>query len=125
MNQSSKLHLRRILKTLGVSLALLALPQASHAAGVVSGAKVTLVRVDRSGLGMVFFDRPIGNTPPDCRHPAYYSALSFDTRTPGGRAILALALATRSSGAEITVYGSGRCDIYGGHVEDWDYGVGT
>lgn len=107
----------------GMIAGLLALgPVGTNAAGVIAG-KIVAVRVDRDGRAMAFFDQRIGSTPPACVHDAYKSALSFDASTPGGKAVLAAVLMARANGATVTAYGRGACDVYGGHVEDWDYGV--
>ena len=92
-------------------------------AGSVSG-KVIQVRVDKDGRGIVTFDTQVGGAPATCRHSAYTNALSFDANTHGGKAIMALALAAKTSGSSVSAYGMGACSIYGGAwVEDWDYGV--
>jgi hypothetical protein len=94
----------------------------AFAFGSVSG-KVIDIRVDRSGLGMVTFDQQIGGAPPGCVHAAYTNAFGFDTNTPGGRAILAAALAAKASGDTVTAYGTGECASFGNNwVEDWSYG---
>jgi len=73
---------------------------------------------------MVIFDRQVSGTPATCIHPAYANALAFDSTTPGGKAIMATALAAKTTGSYLSAYGTGGCAIYGGaHVEDWDYGV--
>lgn len=96
----------------------------AHAIGSVSGAKVTSVRVDLNGEIMVFFDKPIGGTPPTCVHNAYNNAFAADTKAAGSSAVLAWALTAKSTGANVTVYGMGVCGVYGGtNVETWSYGV--
>ena len=106
-----------------VATALLAcLATHAFAFGAVQG-RVVDIRVDRSGLGMVIFDQPIGGTPPGCVHAAYSNALAFDTTTPGGKAILAAALAAKAGGDMVTAYGTGECTSYGNAwAEDWAYG---
>lgn len=71
------------------------------------------------------FAQNISGTPATCRHPsAYNNALAFDANTPGGKAILAIALSAKATGAPVSANGNGTCAVYGGaHVEDWDYGV--
>jgi hypothetical protein len=94
------------------------------AAGVVASGKVVQIRIDQDGRGMVIFDQSIGGTPPTCVHPAYTNALSFNTTTGGGKGIMAMAPAAKTTGAIVVAYGTGACTIYGGaHVEDWAYGV--
>lgn len=105
-------------------LALLTIvPARSYAAGVIANAKVTEVRIDSNGWGMVFFDVLVAGTPPSCVHPAYKNALAFDANTAGGKAIMAVALSAKAAGSIVHVYGLGTCNIFGGHVEDWSYGV--
>ncbi|MBT9495574.1 MAG: hypothetical protein IV107_25160 [Paucibacter sp.] len=113
-----------IVRVLALVFILCAMSFEAFAYGFISSAKVVQVRIDQDGRGMVIFDKAVGNEPPSCIHAAAYSnALEFDTRTPGGNAIMALALTAKSSNQLLSVYGSGRCEIYGGHVEDWSYGV--
>lgn len=90
-----------------------------------SGAfKVTGVRIDANGLGMVIFDQPLAGTRPSCVVSAYTNALAFDTSTAAGKSIMALAVAAKATGDTVGVYGNGVCSIYGGsYVEDWSYGV--
>jgi len=107
---------------LSVFLAIAVSSQAM-AYGTVTG-KVTAVRVDASGIGMVVFDQPVSGAPASCRHSAYTNALAFDTNTPGGKAILATALAAKATGDTIAAIGAGTCNVFGGNwVEDWSYGV--
>lgn len=94
------------------------------AAGSIGNAKVIQVRIDQDGRGMVVFDQLIAGAPATCVHPAYTNALAFNATTGGGKAIMAMALTAKTTGASIAVYGTGACGIYGGaNVEDWDYGV--
>jgi hypothetical protein len=104
-------------------LVALALSNDALALGYVYG-KVVSVRVDIDGRGMVAFDRPVGNQPASCRVGTYENALAFDANTPGGKAVLATALAAKATGDLVAAYGTGNCNIYGGsYVEDWAYGV--
>lgn len=96
----------------------------SHiSAGTFGEAKVTLVRVDSTGIGMVVFDQPASGTSPTCINAAAYkNALSFDANTAGGKSILAVALAAKATGSIVYAYGANKCSIYNGaHVEDMDY----
>ena len=85
-------------------------------------ATIAQVRVDSNGQGMIIFSKLITGTPPSCVIPAYSNALAFDTNTTGGKAVLAMALAAKISGSEVTAYGLGTCKLYG-VVEDWNYGA--
>ncbi len=87
-------------------------------------AKVLEIRVDADGRGMVVFEQPVGGTPPSCVHQAYLNAFAFNASGSGGKAVMALAISAKTTGATISVYGAGACGIYNGaHVEDWSYGV--
>lgn len=79
----------------------------ASAAGIVSG-KVIQIRVDRDGTGRVFFEQPVVSSPPGCVHPAYTSALAFDVNLSGGKAIMAVALNAKSTGATVRGLWSGR-----------------
>ena len=93
------------------------------AAGAASGVSVVNVRVDQDGRGVITFNAPLGNTPPSCVESVYASSLAFDANTAGGRSALAMFLTAKSLESVLTVYGLGTCSIYGGHVEDLNYGV--
>lgn len=100
-------------------IALLAVTQ-SFAAGSVY-AHITSVRVDSTGTGIIYFDQPIGGSPPGCVQTGYTNAFSFDTNTVGGRAILAVALAGKAQGIQIFAQGNGTCTTYAGRVEDLSF----
>ncbi|WP_153067323.1 hypothetical protein [Steroidobacter cummioxidans] len=90
----------------------------AFAAGSVAGT-VVWVRVDSNGKGMVYFSAPVSGVPVECANASYPNALGFDSETPGGKSILAVALAAKATGSEITAYGKGVCAVYGsGVVED-------
>jgi hypothetical protein len=91
-----------------------------HAQGILHNARVVNIRIDASGKGMVFFDAPLGATPPSCAN-SYNNALAFDANTAGGKAILAVALSAKADGTALLIVGSGACSIYGGYLEDWSY----
>ena len=93
-------------------------------AGSLGYAKVTQIRTDQGGLGMVVFDQSITGSPGCINAAAYANAFSFNSNTAGGKAIMAMALTAKATGATIYVSGTGACGNYGGaHVEDWSYGV--
>ena len=83
-------------------------------------AKVTAVRIDASGMGMVFFDQQVTGSP-SCVTGAYAYALAFSGS--GGKSVMALALWAKTTNTSISVYGTGACNVYGGIVEDWFYGL--
>ena len=91
------------------------------AGGSVGSAKVSQVRIDYDGRGMVIFDRSL-TTYPACVNGGFTNALSFDTTTTGGRSILAVLLTAKATGSSITAYGAGTCNIYPQYTEDWSYG---
>ena len=109
-------------KFLAIFACLFLSPQA-FAYGTVTNAKVVEVRMDQDGKGMVIFDQLIAGAKATCVHPAYTNALAFDLNTAGGKGVLAVALAAKAAGTTMTVYGTATCTLYGGHVEDWMYGV--
>lgn len=90
------------------------------AIGMVDGAKVIKVRVDKSGKGMIEFDRPLTSTPAACIN-GFQTWLAFDTNTAGGKSIMSIALTAQASGERILARGTGACDIYS-VVESWDWG---
>jgi hypothetical protein len=98
---------------------------ATHAAfsyGVILSAKVVKVRVDSDGRGMVIFDQVVGGAPPGCVIAYYSTAMAFNATTAGGKAIMAMALTAKATGASIVVDGTGVCGHYTAYVEDWSYG---
>ncbi|HTF97838.1 MAG TPA: hypothetical protein VL995_17005 [Cellvibrio sp.] len=90
------------------------------AIGMMDGAKVIKVRVDKSGKGMIEFDKPLYSSPPACAS-GYPTWLAFDSNTAGGKSILSIALTAQASGALVMARGSGTCDIYS-VTESWDWG---
>lgn len=113
--------MKKLIQILIISSALFQTQQA-FSYGALSNAKVTEVRIDSDGKGMVIFDQPIGNAPPGYVVPAYANAMAFNVTTAGGKAIMAMALTAKTTGANIVVYGTGVCGHYGSYVEDWSYG---
>lgn len=91
--------------------------QSASAIGAVTG-KVTQIRVDGNGAGMIYFDQPLSGSPA-CVTAAFTTALAFSATT--GKQILALALWAKSMDISLTVYGNGACGTYGGFVEDFGY----
>lgn len=93
----------------------------AFAVATVTGAVVS-VRVDRDGRGMVFFGANVSGVAGNCASASYPNALAFDSTTPGGKSILAAALAAKATGDVLDAYGTGGCAIYGnGVVEDVQY----
>lgn len=92
------------------------------AVGVVEDATVIQVRVDKSGLGYVVFNKTLSETPASCIQSGFGSALAFNTNDAGGRAILSVVLAAQASGKKIKAVGTGTCTSYG-VMEDWNWGA--
>lgn len=114
--------MKKTLRNLAV-IALALICAAAQAAGTAANPVVVHVRVDASGAGMVVFDRVLTSSP-GCITSSFNNALAFDMSTNAGKAVMALALtAWISSKPLAAVYGKATCSIYGGSVEDWDYGL--
>ncbi|WP_242108782.1 hypothetical protein [Luteimonas aquatica] len=79
------------------------------AAGYVNDAKITKVRVEANGKGTIALDSNI-NGSPACT--GYYSVLSFDAGSAGGKAIMEMAQLAKEHYWSVTVEGSGACSIY-------------
>ena len=106
-----------------ITLWLMSLPSTTFAAGAVTSAKVTKVRVDDNGKVMVFFDKTISGTPPSCVHANYTKAYAFDSSTAAGKSVLSLVLMAKTTKDLIDAFGMGVCGVYGGSlVETWSYG---
>ncbi|MDN2710057.1 hypothetical protein O0880_11580 [Janthinobacterium sp. SUN118] len=88
----------------------------AHAEGSIIG-KVSEVRIDSDGKGLVTFVDVITGTPPACAIAGYNHSLAFDAATAGGKAFYAMALLAKSSDGVIFGLGKGTCVTYG-VVED-------
>ncbi len=108
-------------KILALCLMVAACTQAC-AAGVLAG-KVITVRVDEDGRGVVTFDAAATGTPPACVTASYRASLAFNLADPGGKGVLAMALAAKALGTPVVAYGTGNCNTYSAVMEDWSYGV--
>jgi hypothetical protein len=108
-----------------ISVFILVFSPLSYSAGVAYSYHVKEVRVDRSGLGFISFDRPLkashNSILPTCTQPAYADSLAFNTKTAAGNAILAIALAAKVGNKTLHGVGSGSCSLYG-VMENWNYG---
>jgi len=107
-------------KFMGVMVLCLSFIAQAGAVGKIYSGYVLNVRVDRSGLGYIRFDRALADTPASCisGHPNH---LSFDTKTPAGVGIMKLALSAKALSRPIIAKGIGSCPGYG-VVEAWGYG---
>lgn len=93
----------------------------AFAVGTVIG-PVVKVRVDSNGKGMIFFSANVSGVAVHCASTYYPNVLAFDSATPGGKSILAAALAAKATGDTVEAYGTGQCAIYGsGVAEDVQY----
>lgn len=93
------------------------------AIGKAENAIVSDVRIDRSGNGIVAFNKAISGTPASCRNAeGYANHFSFNTNTEGGRAIYAMVLSAAATRSPITAYGTGTCNEFSNYVESWEYG---
>lgn len=91
-------------------------------AGKADRFNVVSVRTDATGNGLVIFANDLVGTPASCAGAAFGKHLAFDATSPAGKAILSLALFAQGTGKKIFAMGKGACTVYGGTVEDWDYG---
>jgi hypothetical protein len=93
-----------------ISIALLAIGSAAHAAGNVQGATVINVDARADGNFLITFSQS-STTPPSC--VAVFNRMSGTTSTAGGRAVLANAMLAFASGARIALaQGTGACSTY-------------
>lgn len=118
----SKRKGRRMKRSMVGILALL-IANVAAAEGSFWDARISSIRIDSNGWGMVYFDVNAWGTRPTCMTSEHARAFAFNTNTPGGRAILAVAEAAKALDARMNVFGTGRCDIYSNWIEDWSYGV--
>ncbi|WP_338847316.1 hypothetical protein V8J88_01190 [Massilia sp. W12] len=92
----------------------------ANAAAVIAAGEVTEVRVDASGNGFVVFSKDL-NTPTACG--TKQNALSFNVDSVGGRAVYAMVMQAKATGARIWATGTGDCLHYGNTIEAWKYGA--
>src|SRR5262245_51749710 len=89
-----------------ISAAVVALLSSQILAAGSINARVTSVRIDQSGNGMIFFDQNVTNSP-GCVISAYLNALAFNTNTAAGKSIYAMGLAAKAQGSTVVAYGLG------------------
>lgn len=90
-------------------------------AGKADRYNVVSVRTDQNGKGLVIFANDLVGSPASCISNGFLRHLAFDANTPGGRAILSLAMFAQGAGKKIFAMGTGDCSVYG-IVETWNYG---
>ncbi len=105
-----------------VAVSLLSWGQAARA-GTVSNSTIRLMEIAATGFADIY---PADGylSPPACSTEPYPGAgrrLVFDTRTPGGRSILATAIAARMSGSRVYIHGNGTCDLWAHDSESVDF----
>ncbi|WP_434339161.1 hypothetical protein [Motilimonas cestriensis] len=93
---------------------------ATAEAGQIYGARIIDVRVDRSGKGLVRFDREL-ESPADCINQ-HLSHLSFDLNTFSGQNLLNLALSAQASKSKVQAWGTNTCEEWPSTVESWSHG---
>jgi len=102
-------------------LALLSFHSGAYAVGEANRYIADYVRADKSGFGYVKFTQPLAGTPATCIGGGHTNHLSFDTKTDGGKAILAVVLSAQATGNPVIARGTGTCDQYV-QVESWSFG---
>lgn len=88
----------------------------SVAAGSVSGARVTLIRTDTNGSGIIYFDQPL--TSPAACVSGFPNSLAFSPTT--SRTVVAAMMLAQATGRLVIAYGLNQCSTYG-VVEDLYY----
>jgi hypothetical protein len=115
----------KLMNRIVITVMIIGLNNLAQAKGVAYKATVVDVRIDHTGHGFIKFKEPLkdahNSSIPDCTQEAYSNMLAFDVNTAGGKAVMAIALAAKSSGKLIHGVGAGKCDVYG-VMEDWSYG---
>ena len=117
-------HMEEVMKKIILALLGCSICSYAFASSSVFGTVIN-IRVDSTGHGMVTFSATISGSPSCINSAAFGNAYAFDATTDGGRAFLALALASQASGVAISAVGLGTCNIYGGFAEDFYFGVNT
>ncbi|HEX7893850.1 MAG TPA: hypothetical protein VF447_06645, partial [Terriglobales bacterium] len=100
--------LRPLITCLGLAAA-----SSAWAGGTASNAHVTAVDVRVDGYFLVSFDVP-NPAPAPCATSSSVR-LTADANTAGGKALLGIALASKSIGSPVAVEGKGTCDQYSGY----------
>jgi hypothetical protein len=94
-------------------LAALAMSSIACAAGSYSG---TIASLEGAGEGnsavFIGINGTVGGQPPTCAQ-AETTRFVINPSTPQGQALVAMALSAQARGANITIFGSGSCDIWG------------
>jgi hypothetical protein len=108
----------KVLRNIVTIISLLVVSQIASA-GYLTG-KVTSIRVDANGAGIVTFSTTANGQPSCVNLTAYNNAFAFNATTPGGRAALATLLFAHGKGSTVIAYGTNTCVTYGGaSVEDF------
>lgn len=99
---------RLLLTSLGLVASSIAL-----AGGTASNTHVTALDVRSNGYFLITIDLP--NAAPASCATSSSVRLTGDVNTAGGKAMLATALASKTTGSLVTIEGTGTCDQYSGY----------
>lgn len=106
----------KVLRSILIALSLSAISSTAFS-GSVGGAKVTSIRVDANGFGIITFSTSL-TSPAACMNPYYANALAINANTSGGKALLAAALFARGKNTTVYAWGTGACNLYAATLED-------
>jgi hypothetical protein len=123
LHATHRKHRGGTMKKFLIGILALLVANVALAEGSFWNARITKIRVDQNGWGMVYFDVDALGTRPSCVASDTARALAFNANTAGGRAILALAESAKAQDAMLMVFGTGSCGVYSNWIEDWSYGV--
>ena len=110
------------MKSVFIGLLVLLSSEVAFSYGHYTG-KVTEVRIDRDGRGIISFDGQIAHNPATCRTSPYFSHFSFDATTEGGKAIYSMAITAAATGKRVSAIGTGTCQDYNSLIESLRYWV--
>ena len=94
----------------------LSVTSSAAAAGTDYTGKISHVRVDNDGRGLLYFGPVLSGA--SCRDPGLRNVLAFKLDTEAGRALYHLALSQFLAGIPVRVFGTGACTIYGPNVTE-------
>lgn len=84
-----------------------------------TGTKISTIRVDSSGLAIVFVAATPSGTPSACvTSPQNTNGFAFNANTLVGRSILMVLQAAQLANKTIDISGTGSCLVYTANVED-------
>lgn len=106
----------KVLRSILIALQLSAISVTAFS-GSLGAAKITSIRVDANGFGIITFSTSL-TSPAACLNPYYANALAINTNTSGGKAQLATALFARGKNNTVYANGTGACNAYAATLED-------